>query len=335
MKILLFLLCFVLCIVAVLLLMLLYAIVAGFFIPRNLRNIDENEGALFAHGKAQIGAHRAGAGIAPENTPMAFDICLNTTEFEVDELEFDLHMTKDGKLIILHDGSLDRTTDAVEKYGRSDIKPGDLTYDEIRALNPGESFVTDSGEMPFKGLRGDSIPDNLRVPLLEEIIDKIEAHGEYLYSIDIKDSGETGRNAADALIELINRKGIADRVIVASFNNDIIRYLSVEHPYTQRSIGVIEGVIFYFACAFNIKLDPRKLPFSAVQLPANQFKIIRCGTERFIRYCHSLGIAVQYWTIDNPQEIKRLSDIGADCIITNVPDKMFTLLSSDTGRNIK
>ena len=327
MKIVLFLLCFILCIVVLLLLLFVYALIAGLFIPRNLRNIPENDGPLFAHGRAQTGAHRAGAGIAPENTPMAFDICLNATEFSVDELEFDLHMTKDEKLIVLHDGSLDRTTDAVEKYGRKDIRPHDLTYDEIKQLNPGESFVTDSGTMPFKGLRGEDIPDNLRVPLLEEIIDKIEFHGEYLYSIDIKDSGETGRRAADALIELINRKGIQDRVIVASFNNDIIRYLTREYPYTQRSIGVIEGIIFYFACAFNVKLDGRKLPFNAVQLPANQFGIIRCGTERFIRYCHSLGIAVQFWTIDDPEEIKRLSDIGADCIITNVPDKMTEILS--------
>ncbi len=316
-----------LCLIGIILLLFIYALIAGLFVPHNLRNIALNDGALFARGSAQIGAHRAGAGIAPENTPMAFDICLNATEFSVDELEFDLHMTKDGKLIVLHDASLDRTTDAVEKYARKDIRPHDLTYDQIRQLNPGESFVTDSGAMPFKGLRGDKIPDNLRVPLLEEIIDKIEAHGEYLYSIDIKDSGETGRKSADALIRLINEKGIQDRVIVASFNNDIIRYLTREYPYTQRSIGVFEGIIFYFACAFNIKLDRRKLPFKAVQLPANQFRIIRCGTERFVRYCHSLGIAVQYWTIDDPAEIKRLSDIGADCIITNVPDKMSEILS--------
>lgn len=303
-----------------------WPIIAGFFIPKNLRKEFRNEGAIFADGKAQIGAHRAGAGIAPENTPMAFDICLNTTEFEVQELEFDLHRTKDGKLIILHDGTLDRTTDAVEKYGRKGITPADLTYDEIRELNPGESFVNDKGEMPFKGLRGANIPDSLRVPLLEEIIDKIEAHGKYLYSIDIKDKGERGRKAADELIALINRKGIADRVIVATFNNDITKYLTEKHPTVQRSIGVFEGVLFYLCYAFNFNLQKEELGFKAVQIPANQFKILRPGTERFVRYCHKHGIAVQYWTVDDPKEIKRLSKIGADCIITNVPDKMFKLL---------
>ncbi|MBR4765505.1 MAG: hypothetical protein IK085_01940 [Clostridia bacterium] len=303
-----------------------WPIIAGLFIPKSLRGEFKNEGAIFADGKAQIGAHRAGAGIAPENTPMAFDICLNTTEFDVQELEFDLHRTKDGKLIILHDGTLDRTTDAVEKFGKKGNTPAGLTYEEIRQLNPGESFVNDKGETPFKGLRGEDIPDDLRVPLLEEIIDKIEAHGEYLYSIDIKDKGETGRKAADELIELINRKGIADRVIVATFNNDITKYLTKKYPQVQRSIGVFEGLLFYFCYAFNFNLQKEDLGFKAVQIPANQFKILRPGTERFVRYCHKHGIAVQYWTIDDPKEIKRLSDIGADCIITNVPDKMFNLL---------
>ena len=318
--------------VCAVLLLFIYALISGLFIPKRLRDIPKNTSPLFADGKSQIGAHRAGAGIAPENTPLAFDICLNAENFEVQELEFDLHMTKDDKLIILHDPTLDRTTDAREKYGRDNILPSDLTYAELKALNPGESFVTDSGETPYKGLRGDEIPEGLRIPLLDEIIDKIEAHGEYLYSIDIKDSGERGRKAADALIKLTREKGVSDRVIIATFNNDITKYLTEQYPDVQRSIGVFEGMLFYFACAFNIKLNKDKLPFKAVQIPANQYKVVRLGTERFVRYCHDLGIAVQYWTIDDPAEIKRLSDIGADCIITNVPDKMYALLYRNNGK---
>jgi glycerophosphoryl diester phosphodiesterase len=313
-----------------LIILVLYPIIAGLFIPKKLKEENpENHSPFFAGGRAQIGAHRAGAGIAPENTPMAFDICLNNPDFKVHELEFDLHRTKDGKLILLHDKTLDRTTNAVEIYGRKNILPSELTYEEISKLNPGENFVADDGSMPFKGLRGDDIPADLKIPLLEEIIDKIESHGEYLYSIDIKDSGENGMKAADELIELINNKGIADRVMVATFNTDITKYLTKFHPETQRSIGVREGIIFYFAYAFNSKLEKDGLGFKAVQIPANQFVILRPATERFIRYCHKYGIAVQFWTIDDEKEIKRLNDIGADCIITNVPDKMYNLLYKD------
>ena len=314
-------------VVICLLVFVLWPIIAGLFVPKSLKNDYENDSPLFAKGRAIIGAHRAGAGIAPENTPMAFDICLNSKDFEVGELEFDLHLTKDGKLILLHDDTLDRTTDACEKYGKSKILPGELTYEEIRQLNPGENFTDDSGKTPFKGLRGKDIPDSLRIPLLEDIIDMIEAHSnEYLYSIDIKDSGERGRRAANALIRLIDEKGIADRVIIATFNNDITKFLTKKHPGVQRSCGVMEGLLFYFCYAFNFKLEPGEIGFKAVQIPSNQYKVIRPGTERFIRYCHKNGIAVQYWTIDDPAEIRRLNDIGADCIITNVPDKMYDML---------
>lgn len=300
--------------------------IAELYIPKNLRNLKKNKGTLFAEGHSMIAAHRAGAGIAPENTPMAFDLCLNSTEFTVQELEFDLHMTKDEKLIVLHDGTLDRTTDAVEMFGRTEVKPSELTYDEIRKLNTGESFVTDSGDMPYKGLRGDDIPDGLRIPLLEEIIDMMEAKGEYLYSIDIKDSGEIGRKCADKLIKMINDKGIADRVIVATFNGDITKYLTEKYPNTQRSVGVTEGLKYYFMYLLNIR--PKKpLPFKAIQVPSNQFKVVRPGTKRAIAYFHSLGVACQFWTIDDIDEIKRLSDAGADCIVTNVPDKMYNLFN--------
>ncbi len=68
----------VICAVILLLLaLLIFALIAGHFIPKNLRNIPDNHSPLFAEGRAQIGAHRAGAGIAPENTPMAFDLCLS------------------------------------------------------------------------------------------------------------------------------------------------------------------------------------------------------------------------------------------------------------------
>ncbi len=311
---------------ALLAVIVIYPMLAGFYIPKNLRKKFDNDSPFFAKGTSQIGAHRAGAGIAPENTPLAFDICLNAKNFQVHELEFDLHLTKDEKLIILHDPTLDRTTNAVEIYGKKDILPEDLTFEEISKLNPGENFVNDEGEMPYKGLRGDELPEGLRIPLLEEIIDKIEANGEYLYSIDIKDKGERGKKAADKLVELINKKGIARRVMVATFNSDITKYLTEKYPNTTRSIGVIEGLKFYFAYALNLKLNKDTLPFKAVQIPSNQYKIIRPGTERLVKYCHSLGIAVQYWTIDDLKEIQRLNNIGADCIITNVPDKMYELL---------
>ena len=76
---------------------------------------------------ALVSAHRSGGGIMPENTMLAFESCMNSKDFNTDIFEFDLHITKDNKLILLHDDTLDRTTNAVEYFGYEDVKPIDHT----------------------------------------------------------------------------------------------------------------------------------------------------------------------------------------------------------------
>ena len=83
---------------------------------------------------ALVSAHRSGGGIMPENTMLAFESCMNSKDFNTDIFEFDLHITKDNKLILLHDDTLDRTTNAVEYFGYEDVKPIDHTYAELREL---------------------------------------------------------------------------------------------------------------------------------------------------------------------------------------------------------
>ena len=78
--------------------------------------------------KALVSAHRSGADIAPENTMMAFEFCVENEDFNVDTFEFDLHITKDDKLILLHDDTLDRTTNSKEEFGKEDVKPSEKTY---------------------------------------------------------------------------------------------------------------------------------------------------------------------------------------------------------------
>ena len=116
---------------------------------------------------ALISAHRSGGGIMPENTMLAFKSCMESEDFNTDIFEFDLHITKDNKLILLHDDTLDRTTNAVEHFGYEDVKPIDHTYAELRELNFGENFQAADGSYPYRGLRGDKIPDDLRAVLLE------------------------------------------------------------------------------------------------------------------------------------------------------------------------
>ena len=105
---------------------------------------------------AMVSAHRAGSILAPENTMNAFELGIEEAAasggYTVDIWEFDLHITKDEQLILLHDHTLDRTSNSAEVFGKKDARPEDYTLEELKQLNMGYNFERD-GEYPFRGLR--------------------------------------------------------------------------------------------------------------------------------------------------------------------------------------
>lgn len=277
--------------------------------------------------KALVSAHRSGGGIAPENTMMAFKNCIESESFNVDVFEFDLHITKDGKLILLHDGTLDRTTNSVEAYGEEGVTPSTKTYDELMLLNFGENFKDKDGNYPYRGLRGVDIPEDLHPLLLDEVLGYLQSNGDFSYIIEIKDSGENGFKAADELHRILEERGLLEKVVFGTFNGDVTSYVDEHYPDMLRSSGIKEVVLFYFASAFNIDLPESCYNFTALQIPANQYKVFRLGTERVVNYAHRHNIAVQYWTINDAEEIERLNSIGADCIMSDVPDVAYDIIN--------
>lgn len=280
-------------------------------------------------GKAVVAAHRSGALIAPENTLMAFQACAESKEFDVELFEFDLRRTKDGKLIVVHDKTLDRTTNACEHFGETDVFVENKTYDEIRQLNLGENYMDKDGNYPYRGLRGDDIPDNLRAVDVEEIFDYLESKKKYLYSIDIKNSGELGRIAADEFHDILKKRGMLDQVIQATFHYEISKYVDKTHPDLTRGACRLEFFLMYIAASFNLPLKKEWIKFNVLQVPANQYVIVRPASKRFVTYAHNLGIAVQYWTINEEKEIRRLNSIGADCIMSDLPDLCYKVIKGE------
>ena len=277
--------------------------------------------------KALVSAHRSGADIAPENTMMAFEYCVENENFNVDTFEFDLHITKDNKLILLHDDTLDRTTNAVEEFGAENVKPSTKTYEELSVLNFGENFKSPDGEYPYKNLRGEEIPKNLKVVLLEDVLDYLESNGDFTYIIEIKDKGELGFKAADELYRILKEKNLLEKVVFGTFNGDVTKYADENYPDMLRSSSIVEVVLFYLAAAYDIDLNEDFYKFSALQIPTNQYGVLMLGTERVVNYAHRHNIAVQYWTIDEEDEIRRLNEIGADCIMSDVPDLAYDVIN--------
>ena len=276
-------------------------------------------------GVTMLSGHRAGGGIAPENTMMALKNCVDSEVYELDVFEFDIHLTSDGIPVLIHDDTLDRTSDAAEVFGAEGVKVGDKTLAELKRLNMGAKFTTDSGEKPFADLKGDAVTDDLRIITLAEALNYLESNGGYYYIIEIKNSGETGYRAADILYDTLVQFDALDRTVVGTFHNEITAYVDTTYPDMLRSAGFNECIEFYIYSLLNLPAKEGKFPFVALQIPTTDYTV-NLGTSRVINYAHKNGIAVQYWTINDPAEMARLQSIGADAIMTDVPDQATMLV---------
>ena len=311
--------------IIILIIILVLAILGGFLFWRVTRRTNVEPAStenctnplITPLGVTMLSGHRAGGGIAPENTMAALKNCVESDKYELDIFEFDLRMTADGELVLLHDSTLDRTSNAVEHFGHEDVYPGDYTLAELKELNMGDKFTADSGESPYAGLRGEDILDDLRITTIKETLEYLEAQGEYRYIIEIKNSGETGYAAVDKLYAILSEYGALDRAVVGTFNNEVTEYMDSTYPDLPRSAGFNEAIEFYLCSFFGIKKD--SFPYVALQIPTTDY-VVNLGTSRVINYAHEHNIAVQYWTINEAEEIAYLQSIGADAVMTDVPD---------------
>ena len=270
-------------------------------------------------GTTMLSGHRSGGGIAPENTMMAFRNCVESKEYQLDIFEFDIHLTADGIPVLIHDGTLDRTSDAVAVFGEENVKVGSKTLAQLKQLNMGAKFRADDGTTPFAGLTGDAVPDELRILTLEEALTYLEQSGPYHYIIEIKNSGETGYQAADILYDTLKKFGALERTVVGTFHNEITAYVDTAYPDMLRSAGFDECIEFYLYSL--LKLEKKGgWDFVALQIPTTDYTV-NLGTSRLVNYAHKHDIAVQYWTINDPEEMAYLQSIGADAIMTDVPDR--------------
>ncbi len=285
---------------------------------------DTDEGVM-------LSAHRAGGDLAPEETLSAFKLCMEA-EY-VDIVEFDLHLTKDGHLVLMHDHEVDRTSNGREVFGKKGVKICDKTLAELKTLNFGYNFKDLEGNYPYRDLKEEDIPDDVRILTLEEILTYLETvrpNGDLNYIIEIKDGGDIGVQAMDKLFDAMQRYDILDRTIVGTFKGDITRY--IDNTYkgrVTRSAGILEVLNFYYAFLWGRELNPEKLGYRVLQIPMGLTDdFFNLASTAFIDYAHSLGIAVQYWTINDRDDAKQLIVNGADAIMTDNPQMLNEVIES-------
>ncbi len=251
--------------------------------------------AALSHGPLLF-AHRGGSDLAPENTLVAFR---NALQYDVDVLELDVHLTADDEVVVIHDATVDRTTN-----GSGRVR--DLTLAQLKALDAGYRFTPDDGAtFPYRG-------QGITIPTLLEVY---QAFPDMLINIEIKDDDV---HAAERLAEVIEQAGAVDRSIVGSFHRDPARAIRPLLPDVATYADPDETRVFYFLSLVGLRRLHRPLS-DAYQIP-RQWGRFRLDTARFIANAHKLNQQVHYWTIDDPEEMRRLLQLGADGIMTDRPD---------------
>ncbi|HEY5924055.1 MAG TPA: glycerophosphodiester phosphodiesterase [Kofleriaceae bacterium] len=244
-------------------------------------------------------AHRGASAERPENTLVAFQRAM---EIGVDSLELDVHLTSDGVFVVTHD------EDAMRMCG-SPLAWRDIDLVDAQRLDAGWGFVASDGSRPFAG-------KGIHVPTFESILSEFpRTH----VNVDIK-----GEDSAKAMLELLRRLKAEDRVTIASFQTATM--VAVRRRGYGGETGLSQGEVATLLAMPALLW--RQLPFTgtAAQVPTNQGPL-RFDRATFIAKCHSLGLRVDFWTIDDRNEAERLLGLGADGIITNDPAALKPLFS--------
>lgn len=288
---------------------------------------------------AMVSAHRAGSLVAPENTLHAFELGIEeatTGGYKVDIWEFDLHITADEQLILLHDHTLDRTSDSEQVFGVKDARPEDYPLAELKKLNMGHNFEL-NGEYPFRDLTPEQVTDaGLDVCTLGDVLDYMESDearaaapdGRFSYIIEIKNSGKLGERAADLLYAELASRGLLPYVVFGTFNQNVSDYVDAHYPDMLRSSSICEVLDFWLAYLTGADLSKRGVGYCALQIPYSS-SISFLGTKGLIEYAHKYNIAVQYWTINEEEDMRHLQSIGADCIMSDKPDLCYSVLRGE------
>ncbi len=246
-------------------------------------------------------AHRGGAALAPENTLEAFRQGL---ELGCELIETDVHMTRDGHVVCLHDHELERTTN-----GRG--KVWDYTLAELRRFDAGYWFRAADGSRPFRG-RG------VVIPTLEEAL---ALAPDLRLNLEIKQRSPA---MVAALWRFIDDRGLHDRVLVASEQDELVReFRNLARGTVATSAGKREILAFWLAVRAKL-IDRLPIEYEALQVPI-YYRGLEVVDAAFVRAAHRRGVQVHVWTIDEAETMRALVELGVDGLMTDRPDRLASL----------
>jgi len=240
--------------------------------------------------RTRVIAHRGFSGAAPENTIAAVRAAI---EIQADMVEIDVTLTADGRVVVIHDETLDRTTNGGGLVS-------DFSLTALQQLDAGSWFAP-----RFAGER---------IPTLDAVLDEVE--GRILLNVEIK-SESVDRGVVPKVASSIRKRGMIDQVVVSSFSPTALEQMHSEAPEIRTAV------------LYNTKFHKGQDSVEIVtDLGASVFNIKRQRlTKKMMRRCADNDIPVGIYTVNKPARMRRLVKKGIDAIFTDHPDRLLEILN--------
>jgi glycerophosphoryl diester phosphodiesterase len=328
-----------------LIILIIYAIF--FLLPKPTNVSGDNPLMKDSTGKPILIAHGGGNHEFPDNTLEAF-----YHAYSIDPnvmMETDVNLTKDGVILLSHDTTLDRKT-TLQNADIIDTNYSDLITDLVdfsyqNSVVPNSNGYNVSGELTrYENYMGESVtpldvnypngvsPRNDSIFLATTLEDLIVSFPNNAINVEVKQEGQVGLDALDKIIELMDQLDggyqTYSRIVLVTFHKEIYQEMMNIKKTTHPDLMLApeqNGVIKYYALfATGLSFFYRD-SVNVLQLPTSQFGI-NLSSKSLISIANKHNIAVHYWTVDDPDEMRRLINNGADGIMTNRPSVMKQVL---------
>jgi glycerophosphoryl diester phosphodiesterase len=300
-------------------------------------NVENNPFVVKEGELPMIAAHRGGAINNPENTMLAFREAVKTAC--VDIIESDLYLTKDGYLVFNHDEYIDETCNINGDISLEEVKKlcenkenrhliADMTLSELEQYNFGYYFEDDNGERIYQDAENFA-ELGLQIATVDKLFEEFyETHPDLLFIVEIKDSGDRGYEACRILYETLEKYPVyMDRLVVGTFHDEIEQELKEKYPSLLR--GAPTGTAAKFVATQYLRVNLfDKGDFACLQIPMSYDVGIELPlvAKTLVKRAHRRNIAVQYWTINDADDMRTLIEMGCDCIMTDDPELLASIL---------
>ena len=311
------------------------AIIIGVIATLNIippkKNVENNP---FLVGKGvlpMVAAHRGGGLSNPENTLLAFREAVKT--YDVDIIESDLYLTKDGYLVYNHDAYIDETCNVNGDITFEEVKTlckdksnrhyiSDMTLAELQEYNFGYYFEDqESGERIYKDYTKEQIVESgLQIATAGQLFEEFYvSNPDLMFIVEIKDGEERGYEACKQLNDTLNQyPEYKDQIVIGTFNDEIEVELKTKYPDLMRGAPTGTAATFIISQFLGLNILDNS-DFACLQIPLSYELGINIELDKrtIIDRAHRRNIAVQYWTINDADEMRELIELGCDCIMTD------------------